>query len=66
MRKVVTSLLCALLFAGCFMRKDNSAGFAAYEKDTFLMMLYCDNRRDPEKLMTRLKEELIPTVWVDE
>ena len=42
------------------------AGFAAYEKDTFLMMLYCDNRRDPEKLMTRLKEELIPTVWVDE
>ena len=30
------------------------------------MMLYCDNRRDPEKLMTRLKEELIPTVWVDE
>ena len=42
------------------------AGFAAYEKDTFLMMLYCDNRREPEKLMTRLKEELIPTVWVDE
>ncbi len=31
MRKVVTSLLCAFLFAGCFMRKDNSADFAAYE-----------------------------------
>ncbi len=31
MRKVVTSLLCAFLFAGCFMRRDNSADFAAYE-----------------------------------
>ena len=42
------------------------AGFAAYEKETFLVMFYCDERRTPEELMTGLKEELLPTVRVEE
>ena len=31
MQKLLTSLLCAFMLAGCFARKDNSANFAAYE-----------------------------------
>ena len=31
MRKLLASLLCAFMLAGCFARKDNSANFAAYE-----------------------------------
>ena len=31
MQKLLTSLLCAFMLAGCFARKENSTNFAAYE-----------------------------------
>ena len=42
------------------------AGFSAYREGTFFVMIYNDSRKEPEKLMDTLREELIPTIRVEE
>ena len=42
------------------------AGFVTYHDDTFFVMLYRDSRKKPDRLLTKMKELLLPTIYIEE
>ena len=42
------------------------AGFVSYHDDTIFVMLYRDSRKKPDRLVTKLKESLLSTIYVEE